>query len=82
MIKGVEIIEIIGSVIHYKYKDCEFYNTMTDFEKMTKEDLDLELQKSELFFTEIEDIKKRLPPPNNADFAIFERWQSETGFDD
>lgn len=49
---------------------------------MTKEDLDLELQKSELFFTEIEDIKKRLPPPNNADFAIFERWQSETGFDD
>ena len=54
---------------------------MTDFEKMTKEDLDLELQKSDFFYRNRR-YQKKITPPTNADLALFERRQSETGFDD
>lgn len=82
MIDGVKIIEDKNSIIHFRYKNLDFYNTKSDFEKIKKEDLELRCEKITRFKEEIDEIKKKLPPPTNNDLALFERWQSESGYDE
>lgn len=85
MIDGVKIVEILGEnkdVVKYSYNGYMFYSKKKDFDKLTKEDVELEYKDACKIFKELNDIKKGLPPPTEEDLSLFERWQSETGYDE
>ena len=74
MIKDVLIIEQKGMIVEYNYKGYTYWSNIEDFEKNHKE-----TQKTH---EEIKKIKAKSKEATEAEKTIFDRWQSEWGYDD
>lgn len=87
MIAGVEIIEKTGEkgeLIRFRYKGYIFWSNLSAFERMTEDDLKREVNDVRKFEKELIEVKERIKnkPIAEADLSLFERWQSEWGYDD
>ena len=82
MIKDVLIIEQKGMIVEYNYKGYTYWSNIEDFEKMTKEDFEKNHKETKKTHEEIKKIKAKSKEATEAEKTIFDRWQSEWGYDD
>lgn len=87
MIDGVKVIERLGDkgeLIKYTYKGYSHWCKGSSFYEMTKDDFEKEYCNAVKIHKEIKEVKKKIrnKPITDFDKALFERWQSETGYDD
>jgi hypothetical protein len=87
MITGVEIIEKTGEkgeLIRFRYKGYIFWSNLSAFGRMTEDDLERGLNDARKLEKELMEVKERIKnkPITEADLSLFERWQSEWGYDD
>lgn len=87
MIDGVKIIERLGEkgeVLKYTYKGYSHWCKISVFQEMLKDDFEKEYDYAVKIHNEIKEVTEKIinKPITESDKALFERWQSETGFDD
>ena len=87
MIEGVKILEQIGKngdIVKYTYKGYSHWCKLSVFEEMSQKDFDIEYNNAVKVHNEVKAIKKKIKniPISESEKAIFERWQSEWGYDE
>lgn len=87
MINGVKIIERLGEkgeVLKYTYKGYSHWCKFSVFQKMSKDDFEKEYNNAVKIHNEIKKVKKNIinKPITESDKTLFERWQSEWGYDE
>lgn len=87
MIAGVKIIERLGEkgeVLKYTYKGYSHWCKISAFREMSKDDFEKEYNNAIKIHKEIKEVKKNIinKPITESDKTLFERWQSEWGYDE